>query len=303
MDEKAENKIPGLNGNEKIYQGEDVALKTVARFFADELLPHFGIEGKVVSFGPTELVHIDIAKFYQDINLVMENGEWKHFEFQSTNEGLEGLKRFRVYEALSSYQNKVSVTTYVLYSGKIKNPMTKFTEGQNTYRIVPIIMQDENADELFEELTAKVERGEELTRADLVPLTLCMLMGGEMSMKDRVKKAYEVTRNAISVDPEDIRKIESVVYVMADKFLDAMDMEEILEGLSMTKLGRMLLEEAETKAEARGKLEGIEEGKLAGKLADAASLIDLLDENVIAERIGLPLEKVQELKAKYKETH
>ena len=173
MDEKAEKKIPGADDHVRIYHGEDAALKTVAHFFADELLPHFGIEGKVVAFGPTELVNIDIARFYQDINLVMENGEWKHFEFQSTNEGVEGLKRFRVYEALSSYQNKVSVTTYVLYSGKIKHPVTEFSEGENTYRVVPIIMQDESADELFEQLAAKMERGEELTRADLVPLTLC----------------------------------------------------------------------------------------------------------------------------------
>ena len=30
----------------------------------------------------------------QDLNLVMEDGSWIHFEFQSKNEGLEGLKDF-----------------------------------------------------------------------------------------------------------------------------------------------------------------------------------------------------------------
>ena len=65
----------------------------------------------------------------------MDDGTWKHFEFQSTNEGILGLKRFRTYEAITSYQNNVSVTTYVLFSGEIKNPVTEFTEGINTYRI------------------------------------------------------------------------------------------------------------------------------------------------------------------------
>ena len=32
----------------------------------------------------------------------MEDGSWKHFEFQSKNEGLASLKRFRTYEALTS---------------------------------------------------------------------------------------------------------------------------------------------------------------------------------------------------------
>lgn len=56
------------------YQAEDSVLKTVARFFAEELLPQWGIEGKVVSLAPTELIHLDIQKLYQDMNFVMEDG-------------------------------------------------------------------------------------------------------------------------------------------------------------------------------------------------------------------------------------
>lgn len=81
--------------------------------------------------------------------MIMDDGSWKHFEFQSTNEGTDGLRRYRSYEALTSYQNKVAVTTYVLFSGKIRNPMTKLREGENVYRIIPIIMQDKNADQVI----------------------------------------------------------------------------------------------------------------------------------------------------------
>ena len=84
------------------------------QFFADELLPYLNIKGKVVSFAPTELVHLELQKLFQDFNFIMEDGTWKHFEFQSTNEGLKGLKRFRAYEALTSYQYNVTVETYVL---------------------------------------------------------------------------------------------------------------------------------------------------------------------------------------------
>ena len=57
---------------------------------------------------------------YQDSNLIMEDGSWKHFEFQSRNEGVAGLRRFRTYEALTSQQYRVPITTYVLFSGNIK---------------------------------------------------------------------------------------------------------------------------------------------------------------------------------------
>ena len=122
-------------------QQEDAALKTAIQFFATDLLPFFQISGSVKGIAPTELISLELKKLFQDFNLIMENGSWKHFEFQSKNEGLAGLKRFRTYEALTSYQHKVPITTYVLFSGNIKNPMTSFSEGINTYKVAPIIMK------------------------------------------------------------------------------------------------------------------------------------------------------------------
>lgn len=226
-----------------IQQHEDAALKISMQFFADELLPYFGIEGKVVAFAPTELVHLELKKLNQDFNMVMENGAWKHIEFQSTNEGVEGLKRFRVYESLASYQHKVDITTYVLFSGNIQNPMTEFISGMNTYRIQPIIMQHKDGDRLIEELQEKQARGEKLTKADLVPLTLCLLMGGKMPQKERVRASFAITRGAYEVDPQTIQKIEAVVYAMADKFLNRDDMDQIKEEVKMTTLGQILVED------------------------------------------------------------
>ena len=113
-----------------------------------------------------------------------------------------------------SHQFKKAVTTYVLYSGKIKRPMTKFTEGINTFQIQPIIMQDENADDVISRLQKKVELGEMLTKEDLLPLVLCPLMAGELSQKDRVKAAYQITSKATTEDVDVIRKVEAVVYQM-----------------------------------------------------------------------------------------
>lgn len=52
----------------------------------------------------------------------------------------------------------------------------------------------------------------------------------------------------------------------------------------MTRLGQMLVDK------------GMQEGREENKLANARNLIDLLDERVIAERIGLPLETVRKIK-------
>ena len=265
----------------KNQQHEDTALKTCMQFFADELLPFFGIHEQVKAIAPTELVHLDVSKLFQDFNLIMEDGTWKHFEFQSTNEGLDGLKRFRVYESMTSYQNKVPVTTYVLYSGNIKNPKTYFSEGINTYQIVPIIMVDYDADTYIAKLKEKLKKFEAITKEDLIPLTMCSIMGGTMSQIERAKAAYMITTAATTIDAEIIRKVQAVIYAMADKFLESDDLSELRKVVSMTRLGRMIADDAAYET----------------KLKNARNLLGLLDEQIIAERIELPLEVVQELKA------
>lgn len=238
---------------------------------------------------PTELVQLEIQKFFQDFNLIMQDGSWKHFEFQSTNGGLSDLKRFRVYEAVTSYQNRVPVTTYVLYSGTIRRPMTQFTEGLNTYRIQPILMQDQDADVLFRTLSEKAANGT-LNRKDLIPMVLSPLMGGDMPQKERIKNSCLLLKKAGScMSSDEIHKMEAVIYAMAEKFLESVDLEKMKEEISMTRLGQMLMEEGFS----RGMSQGIENEKITA----ARSILDLLSPEIIAERIGLPLEKVLELKA------
>ena len=270
----------------ELEQHEDAALKTAMREFAEVLLPYFGIEGKVVGYGPTESIHLEMKKLFEDFNLVMEDGSWKHFEFQSKNEGIEGLKRFRVYEAMASYQYKAAITTYVLYSGNILNPVTEFTEGENTFRVIPIIMRERDADLLISELKEK-EEGGMITKEDLVPLMFCSLMGGKMAQKDRMKAAFRLTQQATHVSEEEIRKIEAVLYAMADKFLEKEELGELVEEISMTKLGEMLVN--------KGVNQGISQGFNQAKLEAARNLLDVLNAQTIAERIGLPLETVQQL--------
>ena len=71
-----------------------------------------------------------------------------------------------------------------------KRNQTELTEGLNTYRIHPILMSDRDANDLFENLQRKKDCGEPLTKEDLVPLTLSLLMGGAMPMEDRVTQTF-----------------------------------------------------------------------------------------------------------------
>ena len=46
-----------------------------------------------------------------------------------------------------------------------------------------------------------------------------------------------------------IRKVEAVIYIMADKFLDSVEMEQLKKEIKMTRLGKcyMMMEERKEK--------------------------------------------------------
>ena len=278
--ENTKDKNKNKNEASAIQKHEDAAFKTAMRYFAEELLPYLGIKGEVKGYAPTEIIHLELKRFLEDFNLIMDDGSWKHFEFQSTNDGTEDLRRFRSYEAVMSQHYKVPITTYVLYSGNIRKPMTELKEGENRYRIIPIIMRDKNADRLIEDLEQKVKEGEDLSRNDLVPLSLCLLMGGKMALVDRVKAAFEIIRRVKGVCAEDAAKLEAVLYVMADKFLKQEEMEKIKEEISMMKLSQVLFDMGKEEGKSEGRSEGINEGidqvnRLHQRLVDEKKYEDL----------------------------
>lgn len=74
--------------------------------------------------------------------------------------------------------------------------------------------------------------------------------------------------DTIGVDAEVIRKVEAVVYIMADKFLDSAEMEQLKEEIKMTRLGKMLYDD--------GRAEGRTEGEQRGQ----SKIMDLIQKMV-----------------------
>ena len=85
-------------------------------------------------------------------------------------------------------------------------------------------------------------------------------MGGRMPQKERIRSAYRITRQAPLVQTEDIKKIEAVIYAMADKFLESMELEEIVEDISMTRLGQMLVDRGMRTGLEKGREQGLQQG-------------------------------------------
>lgn len=222
---------------------EDRALKAAAQFWGEEVFPFLGVEGTVKRMAPTEQVHLEVKDFMEDFNYEMEDGTWRHLEFESDNITKEDLRRFRSYEAITSYYYGVEVVTCVVCSSRVKKIKSEITQGLNTYHVQIIHLKSENADKIIMEQEEKQKLGN-LDRKELLHLLLTPLMDGEMPQAERISRSLKILKaERESLRHEDLARMQSVLYTLAMKFLTMEELKTVREELRMTILGEMLIQD------------------------------------------------------------
>ena len=268
---------------------EDFIMKRAMDIFAEEGLKFFGIDKKVKDNGLTELVVLESKNMYMDYTFLMEDDSYIHFEFQTTDKGIDDLMRFRTYEALLNHQTKKEVITYVVYSGDIKNPISEYNCGINTYKVNAISMVNEDGDKVFDEIIDKLSSGKDIDKQDIIKLTFTPVMGGKMDKSEKILKAIKLSKEITSPYKRDM---ESILYAFANKFLSGKDLERVKEELRVTEIGKSLIEE--------GKEEGIKAGEKKKAIEIAKGLLDILSIEIIAQKTGLTVDEVKALKDEVK---
>ena len=256
-------------------QLEDKVMKTAAQFFGEDLLPYAGIKGRIACVAPTEHVHLEMRRLEEDFNFIMND---------SIQE--KDLRRFREYEAYIGLTYDVPVTTTVICTSRVKILKKELVNGMNVYRVEVVRLRDSNADKVFEKLRWKINRGKTLRRHDVFPLLLTPLMSGKMEMSQRIYQGMEFLQCKVLKAGDDERKrMQSVLYALAVKFLDRDELKMIKERIGMTVLGKMLFEDGVEKGIEKGIEQGIEKGVQQGlgranalnvKLADAGRADDII---------------------------
>lgn len=239
---------------------EDMAFKSAAQFFAQELFPLFHIEGEIESVGPTEVIHLEVKQMYQDFNFWMKGNYIVHIEFQTTWSDEKDLRRFREYEATTSRIYGMNVKTYVVFTGNITDPITCMDVGDNIYSVKPIVLKNENADNIIQKIKEKKNRGMTPNREELVSLLLTPLMGGESSQMDRIMYGFQTMNDSEqidrAVDKDEISRMQAILYTFASKLLKKEELEKVKEAIGMTVLGQMLVDDGIRIGEQRGEMRG-----------------------------------------------
>ena len=218
-------------------QLEDAILKTGAQFFGEELLQWLGIRERAIGIAPTELIHLETRKMYQDFNFVMENGWWYHFEFESDRITKEDLCRFREYEAATSRTYGVQVLTIVICTARVHKVLSQITMGINTYKVKVIRLKKKDGDKRLQ----KIHKKKHLNREDFITVLLSPLMGGKSSVRDRILNGLQILKKEEHLlTKEEVGKMEAMLYALANKLLNLEDLDRVKEAVKMTRLGEML---------------------------------------------------------------
>ena len=231
---------------------EDSVLKKAMEFFKDNAVKFFGIDAKIIAPAETEIKNIDIKTNFMDYLFYTEDGNYLHFEFQTTDKK-DDIKRFLYYDASLYYKDKRKVKTIVIYSADIEDVATHIDAGTIQYQVEAFYMKKLNGDEKLEYMQNKIIRGEELTAEDIITLSFIPLMNGEGTRSERTLKSIDLADKI----PEGTGKLQclSLLYALFEKFGDKFSKERFKEVFEVTEIGRMIIEEGEKRGEKKGKAE------------------------------------------------
>ena len=170
---------------------EDAVFKKAMEFFKDNAVNFFGINAKIIATAETEIKNIDIKTNHTDYLFYTEDGNYLHFEFQTTDKK-EDIKRFLYYDASLFYKEKRKVRTVVIYSADIENAQTYIDAGTIKYEVEAFYMKDLNGDQKLEMLQNKIKRKEHLTGEDILTLSFIPLMSSKESRSKRSLESIEL---------------------------------------------------------------------------------------------------------------
>ena len=272
------------------YPREDRALKAAAQLMGEELLALMGLEGKIKRALPTEQVQLRTEDFFEDFNYEMEDGKILHLEFESDSLTKDDLRRFRVYEAVLSYQYKREVITCVLCTARARKQMNQLENGLNCYHVRLICLKDWDADSLIREMEEK-QQINCLERKELLRVILSPLMSGRLPQPERIRRSLVLLRGEQeNQEKSELLKMQAVLYVLAEKFLQKEELEKIREEINMTRLGQMIFDDGMEKGIEKGIEQGLELAKQIFKLAG-----ENIPVQEIARRLSVSENEVRQL--------
>jgi hypothetical protein len=207
-----------------------------------DALKFFGIDKNIVSAAPTALLQLPPLSKTDDYLLEADDGSFVHFEFQTTDKP-DDLPRFMISDAMLYYKTKKPIKTIVVYSADIKKTITSLNVGSIHYNVEAFYMSVMDGDRAYEDIKARIEAGEPLTKQDLMSIVFLPLMKNSVDKVTRITQSVELSK-ALDTEAEQ-EQIQAMLMLLAEKFIPDMEiLRKIKELMTMGAIAEMIIEDA-----------------------------------------------------------
>lgn len=237
---------------------EDAVFKKAMEVFKAGAPKFFNLDVTIDRPAETEIKNIDVKTNAMDYLFYTDNGDYLHFEFQTTKKN-DDISRFLYYDSSLYYKSKRNIRTLVVYSSDITNASTYLDCGSIKYNVEAFYMKNLDGDNKLNNIKNKVNNNIELTEQDIMTLSFIPLMNSKKSKSEITLESIEVANEIKTY--KDKNNCLMLLYALFDKFGDDLSKMRFKEVVTMTEVGKMIYDEAMEKGIEKGVEKGREEGK------------------------------------------
>lgn len=263
----------------KSIKHEDTSFKELSLGLKDGFKELLSLDANLIDTLPTEIQHIDTQVNFIDQVYNTDKEFLIHLEFQSTNKGKSDLRRFKYYNANLSMRYNKDVYTYVIYTGKIKNPLTQLKDNFSSYSIKAICMSKYFAEDVVNDLNEKLIKCKTLTDYDYLKLALTPLMANRLGLKSAMMNSVNILKSIGNINIRKSEIVTNVLILLTDKLFDGQERKDIEEALRMCDLVKQFIEEGKVEGKIEGLIEIIEKKLKKNMKLDAIIELLEIDEN------------------------
>ncbi|MDQ0219291.1 transcriptional regulator [Peribacillus cavernae] len=271
------------------YHAKDILLKSLSELYQNDSLSvlHLDDVPKIKSLLPNEYARVVADEKRSDTLFLLEDDSILMLEFESNRRYHQNYIKYLDYahRILHRYYcdtKKVKkIRLVVVYTSDVTNVKDSLEAGDLQFQSKAVLLSEFGGDHISHQIRTKLENGEELSKEEVMKLSLLPLMNSSKDRQELIKECVELAQR---IDNEEIQ-LQAIAGILTatDKFIDENYAKHVREWLSMTKVARIFEEE---------KKEALKE--LARSIA--RNFLDVHDDDEIAKRTGLTKEEVQELR-------
>ncbi len=286
MDEKREKDI-SRKGESIAYQNKDITAKILAEEFKGKSFEVYGVDiPKIISVEPTNLPAIEANELRMDNLFYLEDDSYLLVDYESEYNEENKIKYLnyivrvskRLYNELEKFPN---IRMLVIYTADVKKGSTDPAMNLGSVRLVitEAFLSELDNEEIWDRISSKVFNKQELASEEVMELIVYPLtFQSKKDKQDAIADVITLTKQIAESNRKSF--IFKCLLTFTDKVIRDEDAEAIKEALMMTKVEKLIYQDAEADVTKR----------IAKNLLGSGSNIDYVVENT-----GLKKETVVEL--------